>query len=381
MTTVGSRTTLVAVTRPLNEPADLLASVQPGDFFFKRNGTGLVASGWAGSVPVADVPRVLTSIEVDDAVRRRGTGAIAVGALPFAEDGRLRIPRRTIGVDPVGSWVTDLVADTPDVEAHNGHAVPEHVLDRNEWDDAVRAITDAIGRGDVDKVVLSRRVVVDRDPSKTVVEVIRALAVDRPDAWVYADGDFVGVSPELLVARAGSQVRSQPMAGTVAAEDADALLTSPRLVHEFQMVVDAIVAILGPRCGPLDVSTAAPVRAGNVSHLSSTVQADLTDPAPSALDIALELHPTPAVGGLPLDPAIRFIEKLEPAGRGRYAGPVGWVDAAGDGEFAVALRCAELIGSKAVLYAGNGIVAGSTPNDEWDETEAKLVAMRDVLRT
>jgi isochorismate synthase EntC len=105
----------------------------------------------------------------------------------------------------------------------------------------------------------------------------------------------------------------------------------------------------------------------------------LRDRAVTALDLALALHPTPAVGGRPLDQALELIASLEPAPRGRYAGPVGWVDATGDGEFAVALRCAEVDGDRAVLSVGNGIVAGSDPIDEWTETVAKLATMREAL--
>ena len=109
------------------------------------------------------------------------------------------------------------------------------------------------------------------------------------------------------------------------------------------------------------------------------VEGQLSDPAPSVLELVEALHPTPAVGGDPRDAAIALIARLEPGDRGRYAGPVGWVDAAGDGEWAVALRCAELDGTTARLVAGAGVVAGSDPDAEWAETQAKLEPMLRVL--
>jgi isochorismate synthase EntC len=121
------------------------------------------------------------------------------------------------------------------------------------------------------------------------------------------------------------------------------------------------------------------VRLPTVAHLATEVTADLTEPLPSALELAGLLHPTPAVGGSPRDAAVAAIAALEPFDRGRYAGPVGWVDAAGDGEWAVALRCAALDGRRACLLAGAGIVPGSDPDAEWAETEHKLAAMLEVL--
>jgi isochorismate synthase len=117
-----------------------------------------------------------------------------------------------------------------------------------------------------------------------------------------------------------------------------------------------------------------------VWHLSTRFRGVLRDPAPTAIDLVHALHPTPAVAGTPTDAALRAIEDLEPFDRGRYAGPVGWVDAEGDGEWAIALRCAELRGDRAILYAGAGIVAGSEPDRELDETERKFRAFLDALR-
>ena len=373
---------LRSVTRPLAARTRLLAELNDGDFVFKRNGVGLVASGTAARVSLSDVSATLDTVERDDTVDRRGTGAIAVGAIPFDRvDATLRIPRRVIGVDQDGAWITEISGgDHAEPDRIEPPAV-DRVMGRDEWDSAVTTILEHIAGGDVEKVVLSRRAIIEGHADFDPARVIRRLASQRPDAWVYADGGFVGVTPELLIARTGTLVRSLPMAGTLPAAKAANLANTPRLVHEFKVVVDTIAETLCEACSTLSVTAPSPVRAGNVAHLSSELVGTLADASLSALDLAMMLHPTPAVGGSPLIEALELIEKLEPTARGRYAGPVGWVDSDGDGEFAVALRCAEIEGPRAVLYAGNGIVAGSDPADEWAETVEKLVAMRRVLES
>lgn len=372
--------TLTAVTRPLDGNLRLLDEVNPGDFVFKRNGWGIVATGWAASVTIGDVASDLAAIDRDDAVQRRGSGPLAVGALPFdGRAGRMRIPERIVGVDESGAWETIITGGgEPPAALHNG-LVPDQFLSRAEWTEAVQTVLDRIERGSVEKVVLSRRVVIEHETAFDIPGVVRRIAAARPDAWVYADRGFVGATPELLLARHGDRIVSLPMAGTVEAAAARSLLASPKLLHEFEVVVLAIATALEQRCTELSVGPSTPRLAGNVAHLSSEVRGTLADPTDTALDLAIELHPTPAVGGTPNQEALALIDKLEPAGRGPYAGPVGWIDANGDGEFAVALRCARISGRHAVLYSGCGIVAGSDPDEEWAETESKLVAMRDVL--
>jgi isochorismate synthase len=200
---------------------------------------------------------------------------------------------------------------------------------------------------------------------------------------------LVGASPELLVSRRGRDVRSNPLAGSAPrsgdpVEDranAEGLSGSSKNREEHEIVVEAVAETLRPFCTRLTWDPEPVLReTPNVWHLSTGFHGVLTDPAPSALDLVAALHPTPAVGGTPRDAALDAISDLEPFDRGRYAGPVGWMDAHGDGEWAIALRCAELSGDRAVLYAGAGIVAGSEPDDEVDETERKFRAFLDALR-
>jgi isochorismate synthase len=203
------------------------------------------------------------------------------------------------------------------------------------------------------------------------------------------DGVIVGASPELLVSRHGREVRSNPLAGSAPRSgdpdedraNAEALTSSSKDREEHAIVVDAVAEILRPRCEELIWDREPVLRATpNVWHLSTSFRGSLRDPAPTALDLVAALHPTPAVAGTPTERALAAIDQLEPFDRGRYAGPVGWVDANGDGEWAIALRCAELCGDRATLYAGAGIVADSDPERELDETEPKFRSFLDALR-
>jgi menaquinone-specific isochorismate synthase len=256
------------------------------------------------------------------------------------------------------------------------------------WRGAVRAALEEIGSGRLDKVVLAREATVAAERPFPRAEVLRRLRRrSGGSTYLYAGGGFVGASPELLVRRRGRVAVSRPMAGTVprgdsAAAEADGLarLTgSPKEAVEHRLVVDAVAEGLAKVADRVEVGRPEVVRLATVAHLATEITADLTGPLPSALELAGLLHPTPAVGGSPRDAALAAIAALEPFDRGRYAGPVGWVDHAGDGEWAVALRCATLDGDRAHLIAGAGIVPGSDPDAEWAETEHKLRAMLEVL--
>jgi menaquinone-specific isochorismate synthase len=256
------------------------------------------------------------------------------------------------------------------------------------WRAGVLAALEAIGDGRLDKVVLAREATVEAEGPWPRAEVLRRLR-RRPGGatFLYACGGFVGASPELLVRRRGRVATSRPMAGTVprgdsAAAEAEGLarLTgSPKEAVEHRLVVDAVADGLAKVADRVQVGRPEVVRLATVAHLATEITADLTGPLPTALELAGLLHPTPAVGGSPRDAALAAIAALEPFDRGCYAGPVGWVDHAGDGEWAVALRGATLHGPRARLMAGAGIVPGSDPDAEWAETEYKLRAVLEVL--
>jgi menaquinone-specific isochorismate synthase len=214
------------------------------------------------------------------------------------------------------------------------------------------------------------------------------LARRFPSCFTYVCDGLVGASPELLVRRTGRQAESLVLAGTVARgadDDEDArlersLLDSAKNRHEHRLAVESVMATL--RGAAVEVEADGEpqlLRLANLSHLATHVQAWLPHDAPTALALAARLHPTAAVGGTPTGPALDLIRALEAAPRDRYAGPVGWVDANGDGEFALALRCAQIDGTRARLWAGAGIVAESDPDAEVAETAVKLEAALTAL--
>lgn len=410
------------------EVADLLDVLGADGFAWMRGDAGFVTAGAAARLPVpagarrfdqaaALVAEALGSIDVDrDAPENGagpGAGPVAVGAIPFDDrtPGSLVIPSLIVarGFDGRGYVTTIAPADAPAlllrparqvVEAeperisdrHGGETAPgsaepvglREEPERSAWIESVRRILSAIETGGVRKVVLARQLVVEAAAPFDRRAILDRLRSGHPSCFTYAAGGFVGASPELLVRRRGDEVTSCPMAGTVprgtTAEEDDALTAglrrSAKEAEEHRLLVDAVVAALAPVCvarpsaGDPDV-----VRFPTVSHLATRVSGRLRRPAPSALALAGLLHPTPAVGGLPRTEALAAIAALEGFDRGLYAGPVGWVDADGDGEWAVALRGAQLDGARARLAAGAGIVAGSDPEAEWAETEAKLRPM------
>ncbi|MFN2606775.1 MAG: isochorismate synthase MenF, partial [Acidimicrobiales bacterium] len=346
----------------------------------------------------------------DDPLRLPGTGPLALGAIPFHDSvaGELVVPALVVGRTPGGrAWVTRTGPALDGDGAHRtfgdrgpvGRAVagadvgPTRLAvgteeGRDEWTAAVRSALARIAAGPLAKVVLAREVVAQGDrPFRRRAVLCRLRAAD-PSAFTYAVGGFVGASPELLVRRRDSRVVSRPMAGTAPRGTSRVqddrlvsdLMASAKEAEEHALVVGAVRAALAPVCREL-VADARPdaVRLPTVTHLATTVAGHLAAPPPSALALAGLLHPTPAVAGLPRAEALAAIAELESFDRDRYAGPVGWVDARGDGDWAVALRCARLEGARARLAAGAGIVADSDPDAEWAETEAKLAPMLAAL--
>ena len=368
---------------------DLLAAWQEGGFFFERGGLG-VSTGPGGQASVADVPARL---------RMMPAGAVAGGVLPFEGGGRLIVgetqvrrtdPFVTTRIGEVGqpSLVTGLVPAAAFADAELVPAPSPAV-----YMGAVQEVARRIRGGELRKVVLARTIEVAGDRAFDARRLAHRLRAVDPGAYSFIapteEGVLVGASPELLVSRQGTEVRSVPLAGSaprsgdpdVDRANADALAASPKDREEHAAVVDAIIAVLRPLCETLTWDEEPALHeTPNVWHLATRFRGRLREPAPSASELALALHPTPAVGGAPRDEALAVLHQLEAFDRGSYAGPVGWVDADGNGEWAVALRCALLRGDRATLYAGAGIVGDSLPEAELEETERKFRAFLDALR-
>ncbi len=259
----------------------------------------------------------------------------------------------------------------------------EFIENATRWERGARDILDGIARGELDKVVQARRQVIPLPTGSGVADVLDGLAPHARTATRFAivEGStaFVGASPERLVTKRGLDVSTEALAGTVAGDDPGSLLSSDKDLREQQLVVDEIVRALSPLCSEMDVpATARPRLLRGMVHLVTPISARLREPC-HVLDLVDVMHPTPAVGGLPAEHAMRWIEDNECAPRGWYAAPFGWIDRHGDGDFLVALRSSLLERGKAHLYAGAGIVEGSDPDFEFAEVELKLETMRAAL--
>lgn len=390
MTASPAPVQLRAVTREVEPGGDALRALPSDGFAWIHDGTRIVASGAVMRLAPHQVARALDAIDVDDPVNEPGTGAIAVGALPFDADrsaGHLVVPARVVAERAGRAWVTDLEPVDADAEPHLSQPSRFSVVaacTRDEWRAMVDAALAAIGAGRLDKVVLAREVEVVADVAFDVRDVAARLVRQQPGCFVYASEGLVGASPELLVRRMNDEVESLPVAGTAVADGDQAslraLAASVKDRREHRFVVDAIAETLERECDELDVSAEPEVRVfGHVAHLATRVHGRLRTRATGALDLALMLSPTPAVGGTPRAAALDTIRGLEGFERGRYAGPVGWVDSRGNGEWAIALRGAELGGRRARLVAGAGIVEGSDADAEWAETQAKFEPMLRAL--
>jgi isochorismate synthase len=254
--------------------------------------------------------------------------------------------------------------------------------------EAVAAARRRIAAGGLQKVVLARMLVARADHALDRLALLQRLREREPDGRIFAVNGFVGASPELLVSRYGAEVRTEAVAGTARrgrnpAEDmtaAELLLASAKDRAEHALVVDAIRRALRSTCTTLSIDAEPAVaQMRSVLHLKTDVRGRLGLPALTALELAARLHPTPAVCGTPRAAAMRLIRELEPIDRALYAGMVGWQDVRGDGEWTVALRCAEVQDRLALVFAGAGIVADSDPEAELAETDAKFQSVLDAL--
>ncbi len=372
--------------------------------------------------------RRLSADAMGDPVGAPGSGLVAVGGMSFAgagassptwagfRDGSLVVPELSLVRDGGRTWVTVTVEASPDdiladlwarvdlrLDRLRRRALPlldpdptgnysvRSVLAPSHYEEAVARAVHRIGAGELEKVVLAREVEVSAPAAHDPAAILGVLREAFPSCFVFAVGrgqaTFLGASPELLIRRQGARASTVALAGSTrrsadpAVDDhlGEQLLRSDKDRHENAIVARRIARTL--RAHSVWVTSAPDpvvVRVANIQHLATPIRAQLASPL-NALQLAGLLHPTPAVGGEPWPVARRLIPALEGFDRGWYAAPVGWIDAIGDGEFCVALRCALLRGATAHLYAGAGIVADSDPVAELAETEVKLQALLPVL--
>jgi isochorismate synthase len=362
-------------------PADLPSRYRRGDFLLATAERALLAQGALRTIIDTDPQRLAGSVA--GALAEAGAAALAVGVLPFDTGadtkvpGHLVVPSQVHRASGVSSFPREVLPAPVRVRA-----VPAPEQHRAN----VRAAVDALAERGLRKVVLARALDLDFAEPLRPEQIVRNLAQGNPRHLTYAaelpgGRTIVGATPELLLSRSGNAVSTSPHAGSMPrsadpAEDranGEALLASRKDQLEHAVVVDYVVETLRPFCeslrvpaGPELVSTPA------IWHLRTPITGELADPDITALDLAAALHPTPAVCGTPTDESRDLVRELEPFDRDYYAGAVGWVDANGDGEWAVAIRCAEVAETSMRLYAGGGIVPASDPQAELDETTAKF---------
>ncbi|MEZ5263286.1 MAG: isochorismate synthase MenF [Acidimicrobiia bacterium] len=398
----------------VDDDVDLVSLAGPSGMVITRNGTGLAGVGVAATIECGAGEReglaAATSAVLNGMVREGEPNApapVAFGALPYDPEApaRLVVPAVQLHRQADGSrWAVTIAPATDSAAGPTGPqppavtAPPELPLpsrydvaaahDPAWWMQLVAVATARIRAGELRKVVLAREVVVTADRDLDPRPALRRLRATYPTCYVSFIDGFLCASPELLVSRRGDVVRAHPMAGTAPrlgdpaadAKLAAALLANANYRHEHSLTIDMVHDTLLPYCSFLDAEPEPSVVAvANVQHLATLVEGRLSRPEPSVLELVHRLHPTPAVGGDPRAAALAVQREIEQLDRRRYAGAVGWVDAHGDGEWAVGIRSAELDGRVARVYAGNGIVADSEPATELAETQAKFAAILGAL--
>jgi isochorismate synthase len=395
-----------ATTRPLSEFTDAaldLNDVAGSDgYLFVRNAVGMAGRGVAARVPIDEAADILAALAHDSTVD--GAAPLALGILGFrpGAPATVVIPQVLVRKFASGATAVTVCGDldddavsamlaprpTPVATASSYRIEPGVAVE--QYLAAVAAARDAVRAGALTKAVIARPIVVHSSEPIDVHAVLRRLRASFGSSYRYSIDGFIGASPELLVEVDGPVVRSHPLAGTAPrtgdvendARIAAELVASTKNQIEHRIVIDVVHDTLLPWASYLDWEPEPSiVTVANVQHLGTRMEGMLSQPGPSVVELVRALSPTPALGGHPREAAIELIERVEGFERGRYGGAVGWVDADGNGTWAVAIRCAELSEDRrsARLIAGGGIVADSEPLAELAETQAKFQAMLSAI--
>ena len=387
-----------ARTTSLTAAPDLNDVAADEGFLFVRDGVGWAGRGVAARVDLRDAPAALAAIEHEPHPDHPQSGPIAFGRMPFRpdENGTAIIPSVLVGKDGSGKcWCTtidgaELPAISPVAPVVPGSFDVGALTPIDRYLAAVTTARDAVRSGDLVKAVIARQIAVESSEPFPVHAILARLRGSFGSSYRYSIDGFIGASPELLIAVDDDVVRSHPLAGTTPRtgdprtddELAARLLASIKDQIEHRVVIDVIHDMLLPHCSYLDWEPEpSVVKVANVQHLGTLIEGRLRDQHPPVLELARALCPTPALGGHPREAALALIAEHEGFDRGTYGGAVGWIDAHGNGTWAVAIRCAELSADRrrAVLTAGGGIVAASEPLAELAETQAKFQAMLSAL--
>lgn len=396
----------------LDEVTDLMSLVpRDAPVTWLRNGEGMVGWGTAAQVRTHGAARfreadkwwaeVTTRAEVHDEVNEPGTGLVAFGSFAFSAtpgSSILTVPSVVVGRRGATAWRTTVTpvgqdkapaAPVDPVAAPTGIVFSDGALDSETWMGVVADAVSRISAGDLEKVVLARDLVATAADDVDVRWPLSRLAEQYPTCWTFHVDGFFGATPEMLLRRERGLVTSRVLAGTIRRTGDDerdlalagTLARSSKDLEEHEYAVRSVADSLEPHCSSMNVPEVPFVlHLPNVMHLATDVNGVVHDSATvSSLQLAEALHPSAAVGGTPTAAATALIDQIEQMDRGRYAGPVGWIDARGDGEWGIALRSASVEGDTVRLFAGCGIVADSVPAAELAESQAKFVPVRDAL--
>jgi menaquinone-specific isochorismate synthase len=402
---------LVARTVFVDDPGPLIALLPDvAPLSWVHRGDGLVAWGETARYESSGAGRFESAQRwwrdaarhsiVRDEADVPGSGLVCFGSFGYADapgDSVLVVPRVVVGRRGSRCWVTTIssgaLASTPVVGPASpapeprGAVFTDGAMSGAGWELAVSEAVSRIRAGHLDKVVLALDLIAELDEPLDVRAPLARLADRYPSCWTFHVDGLFGATPEMLVRRERGLVTSRVLAGTIRRTGDDpsdlalaaALARSSKDLEEHEFAVRSVAEALAPYCSSMNVPESPFVlHLPNVMHLATDVTGVLARPTTS-LGLAAALHPSAAVGGTPTADAVALIAELEQMGRGRYAGPVGWMDARGDGEWGIALRSAEYDGTRVRLFAGCGIVADSDPAAELAEAAAKFVPVRDAL--
>jgi isochorismate synthase len=403
---------LVVRTVVIDDPGPLTALLpEHGPLSWLHRGDGLVAWGESARFQASGPDRFGDAERwwrdharhsvVRDQAQTPGSGLVSFGSFAYADDpgdSVLVVPEVVVGRRGELAWMTMInrgslpagsppVSEISRVRQPQGATFSDGAMSGSEWELVVADAVARIRRGDLAKVVLARDLVAELAEPLDVRAPLAELAERYPACWTFHVDGLFGATPEMLVRRERGLVTSRVLAGTIRRTGDDAhdlalaatLARSSKDLEEHEFAVRSVAEALTPYCLSMNVPESPFVlHLPNVMHLATDVTGVL-DAGATSLGLAAALHPTAAVGGTPTEDAIALIGEIEGMGRGRYAGPVGWMDAEGDGEWGIALRSAQFDGATVRLFAGCGIVAESDPAAELAEAAAKFVPVRDAL--
>jgi menaquinone-specific isochorismate synthase len=378
-------------------------------FSWVRSSEGLVGWGEYASIRVSGRNRFeevrawwhkhLETFSIADSVHGSGTGPVLFTSFSFDrnEESYAFIPRVIVGKKGDKSWITWIgagsqpsLAESPIVHTSQEFSWSAGTLSEAEWKKRVGQAIEKIESGSVEKVVLARDLIATADADIDARLILRSLAENYPATWVFSVAGLIGATPELLLRLSRGMVTSRVLAGTIPKTGDDSkdlalagsLARSSKDLEEHEFAVRSVAEALEPFCSSTNVPDAPFVlHLANVMHLATDVTGALIESKKDidAFSLLKSLHPSAAVCGTPRNRAFDVIEEIEGMNRGRYAGPVGWVDARGDGELGIALRSGQIDSNQIRIFAGCGIVSGSNPDVEVAESLAKFAAMQSAL--